>query len=91
MAAKLLVECLLIIRTGLLGPCQRDAQQIIDQCHWLESLGVTETIVSLPPLQDFEAYLDRLRWVAEEVMCKWPAAHPDNAAADVFRTPTAAE
>jgi len=68
-----------------------NAQQIIDQCHWLEGLGVTETIVSLPPLQDFEAYLDRLRWVAEEVMCKWPAAHPDNAAADVFRTPTAAE
>jgi probable F420-dependent oxidoreductase len=47
-----------------------DAQKIIDQCHWLKGLGVTEVVVPLPPLQDFEAYLDRLRWIAAEVMPK---------------------
>jgi hypothetical protein len=47
-----------------------DAQKIIDQCRWLEGLGVTEAVVPLPPLKDFEAYLDRLRWIAAEVMPK---------------------
>jgi len=27
-------------------------------------------VVPLPPLEDFEAYLDRLRWIAAEVMPK---------------------
>jgi hypothetical protein len=27
-------------------------------------------VVSQPPLQDFEAYLDHLRWVAAEIMPK---------------------
>lgn len=45
-----------------------NAGQIIDQCAWLAELGVTQTIVPLPPLTDFEAYKDRLRWVAAEIM-----------------------
>ena len=47
-----------------------DAQKIIDQCHWLKNLGVTEVVISQPPLRDFEEYLDHLRWVATEVMPK---------------------
>jgi probable F420-dependent oxidoreductase len=47
-----------------------DAQMTIDQCNWLKGLGVTEVVAPLPPLQDFEAYLDHLRWVAAEVMPK---------------------
>jgi len=45
-----------------------DAGLIIEQCQWLAELGVTETILPLPPLTDFEAYLDRLRWIGEEVI-----------------------
>ena len=40
------------------------------QCGWLKDLGVTEVVVPLPPLKDYEAYLDRLRWIAAEVMPK---------------------
>ena len=47
-----------------------DAQKIIDQCGWLRELGVTEVVIPLPPLDGFNAYLDRLRWVAENVMAK---------------------
>ena len=44
-------------------------QKIIDQIGWLKELGITETIVPLPPgVADSEAYLDRLRWVAAEIM-----------------------
>jgi probable F420-dependent oxidoreductase len=49
-----------------------DAQRVIDQCHWLASLGVTETVVPVPALPDFPAYLDWLRWVAEEIMPHTP-------------------
>jgi probable F420-dependent oxidoreductase len=47
-----------------------DVNKIVEQCEWLKELGVTETIVPQPPLDGPEAYLDRLRWVAEEVMPK---------------------
>jgi alkanesulfonate monooxygenase SsuD/methylene tetrahydromethanopterin reductase-like flavin-dependent oxidoreductase (luciferase family) len=47
-----------------------DAQQMIDLCGWLGGLGVTETNIPLPPLESFEAYLDRLRWVGEEIIPK---------------------
>ena len=50
------------------GLGQWDAQRIIDQCEWLADLGVTETTIPAPPLADFEAYQDRLRWVAAEIM-----------------------
>jgi probable F420-dependent oxidoreductase len=53
------------------APGTRDAQKIIDQIGWLKELGVTETIVPLPPgLTGLDAYFDRMRWVAEEIMPK---------------------
>lgn len=51
------------------APGTKDRQKIIDQIGWLGELGITETIVPLPPgIADSEAYLDRLRWVAAEIM-----------------------
>jgi probable F420-dependent oxidoreductase len=47
-----------------------DVQKIVDQCGWLAGLGVTETIVPLPKIADLGAYLERLHWVAEEIMPK---------------------
>jgi probable F420-dependent oxidoreductase len=47
-----------------------DVQKIVDQIGWLAGLGVTETSVSLPKLRDFDEYLDRLRWAAEEIFPK---------------------
>jgi probable F420-dependent oxidoreductase len=47
-----------------------DVQQTVDLCGRLGELGVTETIVPLPPLDNFQAFLDRLQWVAEEIMPK---------------------
>ncbi|WP_257540951.1 TIGR03619 family F420-dependent LLM class oxidoreductase [Sphingobium sp. CFD-1] len=47
-----------------------NVQQTIDLCGWLGELGVTETIIPLPPLDSFDAYLDRMRWVAQEIMPK---------------------
>jgi probable F420-dependent oxidoreductase len=44
-----------------------DVQQTVDLCGWLGDLGVTETIIPLPALADFQAYLDRVRWIAEEI------------------------
>lgn len=45
-----------------------DVQELIDLCGRLGQLGVTETTIPLPRLTDFSAYLDRLRWVAEEII-----------------------
>lgn len=51
------------------APGSRSIQQIIDQVGWLKELGITETIVPLPPgISGFEEYRDRLRWVASEIM-----------------------
>jgi probable F420-dependent oxidoreductase len=47
-----------------------DVQQTLDICGWLAERGVTETVIPLPPLESFDAYLDRLRWVAAEIMPK---------------------
>jgi probable F420-dependent oxidoreductase len=47
-----------------------DVQQTVDLCGWLAECGVTETVIPLPPLKSFDAYLDRLRWVAAEIMPK---------------------
>ncbi len=53
------------------APGSRSAQQIVDQIGWLKELGITETIVPLPPgIGGMEDYLDRLRWVAAEIMPK---------------------
>ena len=47
-----------------------NVQKIVDQIGWLAELGVTETSVTLPKLRDFEEYLDRVRWAAEEIFPK---------------------
>ena len=51
------------------APGTANKQKIIDQIGWLKELGITETIVPLPPgVADCDAYIDRLRWVAAEIM-----------------------
>jgi len=51
------------------APGTADKQKIIDQIGWLKELGVTETIVPLPPgLTGEQAWIDRQHWVAEEIM-----------------------
>ena len=51
------------------APGSRSTQQIIDQIGWLKELGITETIVPLPPgISGMDEYVDRLRWVAAEIM-----------------------
>jgi probable F420-dependent oxidoreductase len=47
-----------------------DAAYTVDLCGRLSEMGVTETRLQPPELKDFEAYLDWLRWAAEEVMPK---------------------
>ena len=49
-----------------------NAEELVDLLGFLHGLGVTETTLSMPPLRDFEAYLDWLRWVAAEVFPKAP-------------------
>ena len=53
-----------------LAPGGWSVQKIVDQCGWLAGLGVTETIVPLPKIDGLSAYLERLHWVAEEIMPK---------------------
>jgi probable F420-dependent oxidoreductase len=48
----------------------QSAQQVIDNCNMLAEYGVTDTWVNPPPLDDFNAYLDHMAWVAEEVIPK---------------------
>lgn len=48
----------------------QSAQQVIDNCSMLAERGVTDTWVNPPPLADFNAYLDHMAWVAEEVIPK---------------------
>ncbi|MCV7057483.1 TIGR03619 family F420-dependent LLM class oxidoreductase [Mycolicibacterium gilvum] len=48
----------------------QSAQQVIDNCNMLAERGVTDTWVNPPPVKDFNAYLDHMQWVAEEVMPK---------------------
>jgi probable F420-dependent oxidoreductase len=53
------------------APGTRSTQKIIDQIGWLKDLGITETIVPLPPgISGMDEYVDRLRWVAAEIMPK---------------------
>ena len=51
------------------APGTQVKQKIIDQIGWLKDLGITETIVPLPPgITDAQAWIDRQQWVAEEIM-----------------------
>jgi probable F420-dependent oxidoreductase len=46
------------------------AEQVIDQCGRMAELGVTDTWVPPPAVAGVDAYLDHMRWVAEEVAPK---------------------
>jgi probable F420-dependent oxidoreductase len=48
----------------------QSAQQVIDNCNMLAERGVTDTWVNPPPVDDFNAYLDHMQWVAEEIIPK---------------------
>ncbi|WP_310531353.1 TIGR03619 family F420-dependent LLM class oxidoreductase [Novosphingobium sp.] len=51
------------------APGTADKQKILDQIGWLKELGITETIVPLPPgITGEQAWLDRQQWVSEEIM-----------------------
>jgi probable F420-dependent oxidoreductase len=54
-------------RNDSAGEGLTDRQELIDHLGYLASLGVTETTLQRPPHADFEAYLDWLRWVSEEI------------------------
>lgn len=45
-----------------------NAQKVIDQCKWLEALGVTETTLPVPPMDGVAPYKEWLQWVGEEVI-----------------------
>ena len=45
-----------------------DAQRMVDQLGWIRDLGVTEVTPPLPRLRSYQHYLERLHWLAEEVM-----------------------
>lgn len=45
----------------------RSASELIDVFGWLEGQGVTHTALSPMGMASLDAYLDHLRWVAEEV------------------------
>jgi len=45
-----------------------EAQQLIDQLGYLQSLGVTETEVPRPALRDLDHYADWMHWIAADVM-----------------------
>jgi probable F420-dependent oxidoreductase len=48
----------------------QSAQQVVDNCNMLAERGVTDTWVNPPPVDDFNAYLDHMQWVAEEIIPK---------------------
>ena len=45
-----------------------NAQQLVDQIGWVADLGVTEVTPPLPRLASYQQFLERLHWLAEEVM-----------------------
>lgn len=47
-----------------------DAAKVIEQCQWLEALGVTETTLPVPPMDGVASYKDWLQWVGEEIIPK---------------------
>jgi probable F420-dependent oxidoreductase len=48
----------------------QSAQQVVDNCNMLAERGVTDTWVNPPPVNDLNAYLDHMQWVAEEIIPK---------------------
>ena len=53
---------------------KQDVGYMLDIVGKLTELGVTETMLQSPPLASYEAYLDWMRWVSEEIMPKAGAA-----------------
>jgi probable F420-dependent oxidoreductase len=45
-----------------------NAQRLVDQLGWIRDLGVTEVTPPLPRLASYQQFLERLHWLAEEVM-----------------------
>jgi probable F420-dependent oxidoreductase len=45
-----------------------NVQQLVDQLGWVRELGVTEVTPPLPRLASYQHFLDRLHWLAEEIM-----------------------
>ncbi|HEY8524982.1 MAG TPA: TIGR03619 family F420-dependent LLM class oxidoreductase [Acidimicrobiales bacterium] len=46
----------------------RSAQEVVDAVGRLQELGVTQTMVPLPPARSLTEHLEGLHWVAEEVI-----------------------
>lgn len=45
-----------------------NAQRMIDQLRWIAGLGVTEVTPPLPRLASYQHFIERLHWLAEEIM-----------------------
>ena len=45
-----------------------NAQRLVDQLGWVRDLGVTEVTPPLPRLASYQHFLERLHWLAEEIM-----------------------
>lgn len=46
----------------------RDVQLLVDQIGWIGEMGATEVAPPVPKLKSYAHYLERLQWIAEEVM-----------------------
>ena len=45
-----------------------DVQKMVDQLSWVKSLGVTEAGMPTPNVESYQQYLERLHWLAEEII-----------------------
>jgi probable F420-dependent oxidoreductase len=45
-----------------------NVQELVDQISWVRSLGVTEVAPPLPELDSYQHFLERMHWLAEEIM-----------------------
>jgi probable F420-dependent oxidoreductase len=53
-----------------------NVQELLDQIGWVAELGVTEVAPPLPRLGSFQHFLERLHWLAEEVMPRVRSTEP---------------
>lgn len=47
-----------------------NVQRLVDQLGWIRALGVTEVTPPLPRLASYQQFLERLHWLAEEIMLR---------------------
>jgi probable F420-dependent oxidoreductase len=45
-----------------------NVQRMVDQLCWIRDLGVTDVTTPLPKLESYQHFLERLHWLAEEIM-----------------------